>query len=81
MKEKSSFEEIKEAIQDLNRQEKKVKWEIERKKEELEEIQKTKIKLAYIIGGGNPDDVIKPEDIEDDRNKNNNSRKNRNKRH
>lgn len=58
MKEKSSFEEIKEAIKDLNRQEKKVKWEIERKQEELEEIQKTKIKLAYIIGGGNPADVL-----------------------
>lgn len=62
--EEKAFKELKEAIKDLNRQEKKVKWEIERKKEELEEIQKTKIKLAYIIGGGNPDDVIKPEDIE-----------------
>lgn len=79
--EEKAFKEIKEAIKDLNRQEKKVKWEIERKQEELEEIQKTKIKLAYIIGGGNPDDVIKQEDIEDDRNKNNNRRKGRNKRH
>lgn len=56
--EEKAFKEIKEAIKDLNRQERKVKWEIERKQKELEEIQKTKIKLAYIIGGGNPADVL-----------------------
>ena len=65
-----AYEETKKAIEALNKRERDLKWEIGQRERELEKIRVTKIKLAYILGGGNPDHVIKPEDIEDDRDKN-----------
>ena len=68
--ESQAYKETKKAIEALRARERDLKWEIRQREKELEMIQKTYIKLAYILGGGNPDHVIKPEDIEDDRDKN-----------
>jgi oligoribonuclease (3'-5' exoribonuclease) len=49
----TEFEEIKQAILDLHRYEKKLVWDIEMKQQELDELRKNKIELATIIADGN----------------------------
>lgn len=62
-KQKSYFEKLKESIKDLQRLEHKLELEIEWKQQEIKKIQRTYLQLAYIIGGGNPEDVITEEDL------------------
>lgn len=80
MEESQAYKETKKAIEALQTRERLLKWEIKQKEKELERIQKTYIKLAYILGGGNPEHVIKQEDIEDDRDNDNNRHHERNNR-
>jgi oligoribonuclease (3'-5' exoribonuclease) len=49
----TEFEEIKQAILDLHRYEKKLVWDIEMKQQELDELRKNKIELATIIADSN----------------------------